>query len=81
MITLDNPEMILFLGGAGAWTLYLMTLLAFFIGCFFAGIAGALLGHWIGFLNAEQFILLGARRLVVRARADSDRDLDAGPRG
>ena len=30
-------------------------LLAFFIGCFFAGIAGALLGHWIGFLNAEQF--------------------------
>ena len=30
-------------------------LLAFFIGCFFAGIAGALLAHWIGFLNAEQF--------------------------
>ncbi len=32
-------------------------LLAFFIGCFFAGIAGALLAHWIGFLNAEQFSL------------------------
>ncbi|MFC1970747.1 branched-chain amino acid ABC transporter permease [Chloroflexota bacterium] len=30
-------------------------LLAFFIGCFFAGIAGALLAHWLGFLNAEQF--------------------------
>jgi branched-chain amino acid transport system permease protein len=30
-------------------------LLAFFIGCFFAGIAGALLAHWIGYLNAEQF--------------------------
>jgi len=32
-------------------------LLAFFIGCFMAGIAGALLAHWIGFLNAEQFSL------------------------
>jgi len=32
-------------------------LLAFFIGCFFAGIAGALLAHWIGYLNAEQFSL------------------------
>ena len=30
-------------------------LLAFFIGCFLAGISGALLAHWIGFLNAEQF--------------------------
>jgi len=30
-------------------------LLAFFIGCFFAGIAGALLAHWLGFVNAEQF--------------------------
>jgi branched-chain amino acid transport system permease protein len=30
-------------------------LLAFFIGCFFAGIAGALLAHWIGSLSAEQF--------------------------
>lgn len=32
-------------------------LLAFFIGCFLAGLAGALLAHWIGFLNAEQFSL------------------------
>jgi branched-chain amino acid transport system permease protein len=30
-------------------------LLAFFIGCFFAGIAGGLLAHWIGFISAEQF--------------------------
>ncbi|MFH1647892.1 MAG: branched-chain amino acid ABC transporter permease, partial [Chloroflexota bacterium] len=30
-------------------------LLAFFIGCFLAGIAGALLAHWVGFMNAEQF--------------------------
>lgn len=30
-------------------------LLAFFIGCFMAGIAGALLAHWIGFMNAENF--------------------------
>lgn len=32
-------------------------LLAFFIGCFFAGIAGALLAHWVGFMNAEHFSL------------------------
>ena len=32
-------------------------LLAFFIGCFLAGIAGALLAHWIGFINAEYFSL------------------------
>jgi branched-chain amino acid transport system permease protein len=32
-------------------------LLAFFIGCFLAGIAGALLAHWIGFMNTEQFSL------------------------
>ncbi|MFC2065661.1 branched-chain amino acid ABC transporter permease [Chloroflexota bacterium] len=32
-------------------------LLAFFIGCFFARIAGALLAHWIGFMNAEHFSL------------------------
>jgi len=32
-------------------------LLAFFIGCFLAGIAGSLLAHWIGFMNAEQFSL------------------------
>ena len=30
-------------------------LLAFFIGCFFAGIAGALYAHWIGSLNADHF--------------------------
>jgi len=32
-------------------------LLAFFIGCFLAGIAGALLAQWTGFLNAENFTL------------------------
>jgi branched-chain amino acid transport system permease protein len=30
-------------------------LLAFFIGCFLAGISGALLAHWVGFMNAENF--------------------------
>jgi branched-chain amino acid transport system permease protein len=30
-------------------------LLAFFIGCFFAGIAGSLFAHWVGFMNAENF--------------------------
>ncbi len=30
-------------------------LLAFFIGCFFAGISGSLFAHWVGSLNAEQF--------------------------
>jgi branched-chain amino acid transport system permease protein len=30
-------------------------LLAFFIGCFFAGIAGSLMAHWIGTLSAENF--------------------------
>ncbi len=37
--------------------LFYYKLLAFFIGCFFAGIAGSLLAHWIGFMNAEQFSL------------------------
>jgi len=32
-------------------------MLAFFIGCFLAGIAGSLLAHWIGFMNAEHFTL------------------------
>ncbi|MBC8512685.1 MAG: branched-chain amino acid ABC transporter permease, partial [Dehalococcoidia bacterium] len=32
-------------------------LLAFFIGCFLAGIAGCLLAHWMGFMNAENFSL------------------------
>lgn len=35
-------------------------LLAFFIGCFLAGIAGSLLAHWIGFMNAEHFSLKGS---------------------
>jgi len=26
-----------------------------FIGCFLAGIAGSLMAHWIGFINAEHF--------------------------
>ena len=34
--------------------LFYYKLLAFFIGCFLAGIAGSLLAHWIGFMNAEQ---------------------------
>jgi branched-chain amino acid transport system permease protein len=32
-------------------------LLAFFIGCFLAGIAGALYAHWTGFINGENFTL------------------------
>ena len=38
--------------------LFFYKLLAFFIGCFFAGIAGSLLAHWIGFMNTEQFSLM-----------------------
>jgi len=37
--------------------LFYYKLLAFFIGCFFAGIAGSLLAHWIGYMNTEQFSL------------------------
>ena len=37
--------------------LFYYKLLAFFIGCFLAGIAGSLLAHWIGFMNAEHFTL------------------------
>lgn len=37
--------------------LFYYKLLAFFIGCFLAGIAGALLAHWVGFMNAEFFSL------------------------
>lgn len=33
-------------------------LIAFFIGCFLAGIAGSLLAHWSGFLNAENFTIM-----------------------
>jgi branched-chain amino acid transport system permease protein len=32
-------------------------LLAFFIGCFLAGISGSLFATWVGFLNAEHFTL------------------------
>ena len=32
-------------------------MLAFFIGCFLAGIAGSLLAHWVGFMSAEYFSL------------------------
>jgi len=32
-------------------------LLAFFIGCFFAGVAGSLFAHWVGFMNAENFTI------------------------
>jgi branched-chain amino acid transport system permease protein len=37
--------------------LFYYKLLAFFIGCFLAGIAGCLLAHWTGFMNAEYFSL------------------------
>ncbi len=32
-------------------------LLAFFVGCFLAGISGALFAHWTGFINGENFTL------------------------
>ena len=37
--------------------LFYYKLLAFFIGCFLAGIAGSLLAHWTGVMNAEHFTL------------------------
>ncbi|MBI4303648.1 MAG: branched-chain amino acid ABC transporter permease [Chloroflexi bacterium] len=37
--------------------LFYYKLLAFFIGCFLAGISGSLLAHWTGFMNAEYFSL------------------------
>jgi branched-chain amino acid transport system permease protein len=37
--------------------LFYYKLLAFFIGCFLAGIAGSLLAHWIGFISTEHFSL------------------------
>lgn len=37
--------------------LFYYKMLAFFLGCFMAGIAGSLLAHWIGFINAEHFTL------------------------
>lgn len=38
--------------------LFRYKLLAFFIGCFLAGIAGSLMAHWIGFLSAENFDIM-----------------------
>ena len=38
--------------------LFRYKLLAFFIGCFLAGIAGSLMAHWIGFINAEHFNIM-----------------------
>jgi len=38
--------------------LFRYKLIAFFIGCFLAGIAGSLLAHWIGFMSTENFSLM-----------------------
>lgn len=38
--------------------LFRYKLFAFFTGCFLAGIAGSLLAHWIGFMNAENFTIM-----------------------
>jgi branched-chain amino acid transport system permease protein len=38
--------------------LFRYKLLAFFLGCFLAGIAGALFAHWTGFITAESFTFL-----------------------
>jgi branched-chain amino acid transport system permease protein len=35
--------------------LFRYKLLAFFIGCFFAGLAGSLTAHWIGYISVETF--------------------------
>ena len=35
--------------------LFRYKLLAFFIGCFLAGIAGSLMAHWIGYVSTEHF--------------------------
>lgn len=37
--------------------LFRYKLLAFFIGCFLAGVAGSLFAHWVGFVNAENFTM------------------------
>jgi len=39
-------------------SLFRYKLLAFFTGCFLAGIAGSLLAHWIGFMNTENFTIM-----------------------
>ena len=33
-------------------------IMAFFVGCFFAGIAGSLTAHWVGFVSPEKFDLI-----------------------
>ena len=38
--------------------LFRYKLVAFFIGCFLAGIAGSLLAHWIGFMSVEHFSIM-----------------------
>ena len=38
--------------------LWFYKLLAFFIGCFLAGISGSLLAHWTGHISGEQFSIL-----------------------
>ncbi len=40
--------------------LFYYKLLAFFIGCFFAGISGSLLAHWTGSINTEFFTFMGS---------------------
>lgn len=37
--------------------LFRYKLIAFFVGCFLAGIAGSLLAHWVGYMNTENFTL------------------------
>jgi branched-chain amino acid transport system permease protein len=37
--------------------LFYYKMLAFFIGCFLAGISGSLMAHWVGFVNTEYFSL------------------------
>lgn len=39
-------------------------LLAFFIGCFFAGISGSLFAHWVGFMNTESFTMADSILLI-----------------
>jgi branched-chain amino acid transport system permease protein len=41
-------------------TVYHYKLLAFFVSCFYAGIAGSLWAHWIQFVHVEQFTLIDA---------------------
>lgn len=41
-------------------TVYRYKLLAFFVSCFYAGIAGSLWAHWIQFVHVEQFTLIDA---------------------